>query len=45
MGEVIETQKDRLDMYVLTDKWVLAKKYRLPMNNPTDSKKLNKKEG
>jgi hypothetical protein len=31
--------------YVLTDKWILAKKYRIPMIHPTDTKKLNKKEG
>ena len=31
--------------YVLTDKWILAKKYRLLLIYPTDPKKLNKKEG
>jgi hypothetical protein len=39
-----ETQKDNA-WYVLTDKWILAKKYRIPMIHPTDHKKLNKKEG
>jgi hypothetical protein len=30
--------------YGLTDKWILAKKYRIPLIQSTDSKKLNKKE-
>ena len=30
--------------YVLTDKWILAIKYRIPMIHSTDPKKLNKKE-
>ena len=32
-------------MYVLTDKWLLAKKYRMPMVQLTDYIKLNMKEG
>jgi hypothetical protein len=28
---------------VLTNKWVLAIKYKTPMIHPTDTKKLNKK--
>ena len=39
-----ETWKDNA-WYVLTDKWILAKKYRIPMIYPTDYKKLNKKKG
>jgi hypothetical protein len=31
--------------YVLTYKWILTIKYRISMIPPTDSKKLNKKEG
>jgi hypothetical protein len=31
--------------YILIDKWILAKKYRIPMIHPIDSKKLNRKEG
>ena len=31
--------------YVLTDKWILVKKFTIPMIYPTDPKKLNKKEG
>ena len=30
---------------VYTDKWILAKKYRIPMIQLTDCKKFNKKEG
>jgi len=30
---------------VLTSKWVLATKYRMPMLHSIDPKKLNKKEG
>lgn len=30
--------------YVLTDKWILAIKYRIPMIHPTNPKKLNKNE-
>ena len=32
-------------MYILNDKWILAKKYIISMAQPTDSKKLNKKDG
>jgi hypothetical protein len=32
-------------MYVLTYKWIVVKKYRIPMLHFTDPKKLNKKEG
>jgi hypothetical protein len=32
-------------MYVLTYKWILARKYRIPMLFSTDPKKLKKKEG
>jgi hypothetical protein len=42
LGEVTHTQKD---MYVLTDKWLLAQKIRIPMMYPTEPKKLNKKQG
>ena len=31
-------------MYVLTDKWKIAKKYRLPRVQPTDLKKFYKQE-
>ena len=31
--------------YVLTDKWLLAKKYRIPMIQPIDHKQYNKMEG
>jgi hypothetical protein len=31
--------------YVLTDKWILAKKFRLPMTQLTDHRNHNKKEG
>ena len=30
---------------MLTDKWILVKKYKIPMIQPTDPKKFNKKEG
>jgi hypothetical protein len=30
---------------VCTDKWILAKKYRIPMIQLTDCTKFNKKEG
>jgi hypothetical protein len=33
------------EWYVLNDKWILAKKYRILMIHPTDPKKLNTKEG
>jgi hypothetical protein len=32
-------------MYVLTDKWILDKKYRKPRIQPTDCKKFNKQKG
>jgi hypothetical protein len=32
-------------LYVLTYKWLLAIKYRIPMLHSTDPKKINKKEG
>jgi hypothetical protein len=31
--------------YVLTDRWILAIKYRIPMLHSTEPKKQNKKEG
>ena len=31
--------------YVLTDKWILAIKYRIPTIHSTDPNKLNRKEG
>jgi hypothetical protein len=31
--------------YILTDKWILAIKYKIPMIYPTDPKTLNKREG
>ena len=31
--------------YVLTDRWILAKKYRIPMIIPIVLKKFNKKDG
>ena len=31
--------------YVLIDKWILAIKYRISILYPTNTKKLNKKEG
>lgn len=33
------------EWYVLTDKWILAKKYKISTIHPTDPKMLNKKEG
>ena len=45
LSEVTQTKEYIPKMYVLTDKWILAKKYRIPMIHPTDPKKLNKKEG
>ena len=39
LSEITQTK------YVLTGKWILAKKYRIPMIQPTDHKKFNKKEG
>jgi hypothetical protein len=30
--------------YIFTGKWILVKKYRIPIIQPTDHKKLNKKE-
>ena len=32
-------------LYVLTYRWILAIKYKIPMLHSTDPKKLNKKEG
>jgi hypothetical protein len=31
-------------LYVLTVKWILAKRYRMPKIHPIDPKKLNKRE-
>jgi hypothetical protein len=31
--------------YVLTDKWIVANKYKIPMIKHTDHKKFNNKEG
>ena len=36
---------ERHIVYVLTYKWILARKYRIPMLFSTDPKKLKKKEG
>jgi hypothetical protein len=44
LSEVTQTHKGHV-RYVLTDKWILAKKYRMPMMHPTDPKNLNKKGG
>jgi hypothetical protein len=33
------------EWYVLTDKWILAIKYRIPTLHSTEPKKLNKKAG
>ena len=41
LGEVTQTHA----WYLLTFKWILAIKYRIPMLYSTDLKKLNKKEG
>jgi hypothetical protein len=42
LSEVIQIQKD-MHWYILTNKWLLAKKYRIPMMHSIDPKKLNKK--
>jgi hypothetical protein len=42
LNEVTQTQKEGM---VCSDKWILAKKFRIPMIHYTDIKKLNKKEG
>jgi hypothetical protein len=45
LEKIILLSLKRISMvYVLTDKWVLAIKYRIPMLYSTDPKKLNKKE-
>jgi hypothetical protein len=31
--------------YILSDKWILAQRYRRPRIQPTECKKLNKQEG
>ena len=31
--------------YVITDKWILVIKYRIPRRQPTERKKFNKQEG
>jgi hypothetical protein len=43
LSEVTQPQK-RHAWYVLSYKWILAIKYRIPMLHSTDLKKLNKKE-
>lgn len=43
MSKVTQTPKDMHD--ILTDKWILPKKYRIPMIQHTDHMKFNKKEG
>jgi hypothetical protein len=43
-SEVSQTQKWQV-WFALTGKWKLAKMYRIPMIQPTDYKKFNKKEG
>ena len=44
LSEVTQSPKHMQVMYALI-KWLLAKKYRIPMIHHTDPKKLNKKEG
>jgi hypothetical protein len=41
LSEVTQTSKD---MHVLTNKWILAIKYKIPMLYTTDPRKPNKKE-
>ena len=45
LSEVTQTQKSVYACYVLIEKWILAKKYRMFRIQPTDCKKCNKQEG
>ena len=44
LSEVTQTEKGHA-WYVLTYKWILVIKYRIPMLQFTDPKKLNNEEG
>ena len=41
LSKVTQNHKDMHDIYVHTDKWILAIKYRMHVIYPTDQQKLN----